>query len=244
MFRSPSAAPSTRGTTPLSDQTRAKVSATEWVPSISDHSRSCSCMASMSASDERGHLGGPASRRTTTTRTSAPDGGRPVGPGRGGASAGGRRPVTPARCRPGPPRPGSPARPGRPGCRRPRRACRPARRCPAAAPAGGASRSPSGRSALVEEPGHFGHQVGVDGRRGRRGDDQMVVVLVPDDALADGQSHREGGQGPAVPTLQVAAPVDLGLVHRHERDVGAAEGGPVEQDVQRRQHRSRRSASW
>ena len=51
MFRSPSAAPSTRGTRPLSDQIRAKVSATEWVPSISDHWRSCSCMASMSASD-------------------------------------------------------------------------------------------------------------------------------------------------------------------------------------------------
>ena len=51
MFRSPSAAPSTRGTTPLSAHTRAKVSATEWVPSISDHWRSCSCMASMAGSE-------------------------------------------------------------------------------------------------------------------------------------------------------------------------------------------------
>jgi hypothetical protein len=94
-----------------------------------------------------------------------------------------------------------------------------------------------GEEPVVEEPGRLVHQVGVDGLGGRTGEEQLVVVLLPGDAGVDGQSQREGGQGLAVVAPQVPAPIDGGLAHRHERDVGAAEGGSVEQHVQRRQHR-------
>ena len=94
-----------------------------------------------------------------------------------------------------------------------------------------------GEAAFAEEPGHLGHQVGVDGLFGRGRGDQVVLELVPHDAIPDGQPEREGRQRPAVTAQQVPAPVDLGLAHGHERDVGAAEGGSVEQGVQRRQHR-------
>ena len=39
-----------------------------------------------------------------------------------------------------------------------------------------------GQTSLVEESGHLGHQVGVDGLRGAGGYDQMVLELVAVDA--------------------------------------------------------------